>query len=74
MYERKAVIIVCEDVSYGDGSHVLILNSRYTQKNADAPILAFLDYVRHNESSKAYQSELAKSVVVAVSDVRHDKA
>ncbi len=63
----------CEDVSYDDGSHVFILNSRYTQKNADAPILEFLDYVRHNDSSKAYQSDLAKSVIAAVSDVRHDK-
>jgi len=73
VYERKSVIKGCEDVSYDDGSHVFILNSKYTQKNADAPILEFLDYVRRDDDSKAYKSELAKSVVTAVSDVRRDK-
>jgi len=33
VYERKFVIKDYEDVSYNDGSHVFILNSRYTQKN-----------------------------------------
>ncbi len=73
VYERKSVIKGCEDVSYNDGSHVFILNSKYTQENADAPILEFLDYVRRDDSSASYQSALAKSVVAAVSDVRHDK-
>ncbi len=73
VYERKSVIKGCEDVSYDDGSHVFILNSKYTQKNTDSPILEFLDYVRRDDGSAAYQSELAKSVVTAVSDVRHDK-
>jgi len=73
VYERKSVIKDCEDVSYDDGSHVFILNSRYRQKNAGAPILEFLDYVRHNDNSKAYQSELAKTIISAVDDVRHDE-
>ncbi len=73
VYERKSVIKDCEDVSYDDGSHVFILNSRYSKNNAAAPVIEFLDYVRHDDSSKEYQSELAKSVVRAVSDVRRDK-
>ncbi len=73
VYERKSVIKGCEDVSYDDGSHVFILNSRYKEKNAGVPIIEFLDFVRRNDSSAAYQSELAKSVVTLVSDVRRDK-
>jgi len=73
VYKRKSVIEGCEDVSYDDGSHVYVLNSRYSKKNAATPIIEFLDYVRRNDSSMEYQSELVKSVVSAVGDVRRDK-
>ena len=40
-YERVSSINGREDIAYDDGSHAIILNSRYQEGNAPQPILEF---------------------------------
>lgn len=60
-------------IPYEDGSHVIFLNSKYKVGNASEAILEYLDYMRSNDGTKAYRSELVKKVKDAVEDVRQDK-
>lgn len=60
-YERVSSINGREDIAYDDGSHAIILNSRYQEGNAPQPILEFLDYVRTNNDQ--IQPSDRKSVV-----------
>lgn len=61
-------------IKYEDGSHVFFLNSGFKTGNADKAILEYLDYLRTDDSTKQYDSELVQKVRDAVEDVRHDKS
>ena len=56
-----------------DGTHAILLNSRYTTGNASPAILEFLDYVRTNDDTAEYSSSLAKQAKAQVQRVRLDK-
>jgi len=60
------------DVVYEDGSHVIFLNSRYTTANAGPAITEYLDYVRTNDDSANYTTELLHRTVEKVLEVRSD--
>ena len=60
------------DVAYEDGSHVIFLNSRYTQANAGPAITEYLDYIRTNDDSGNYTTELLHKTVEKVNEVRSD--
>lgn len=72
VYEKYAGVKGA-DVVYEDGSHVFILNSECTEKNAEQPILEFLDLVHSNDVTKVYDSELMKMVCPAIQEVRGNK-
>lgn len=72
LYRKKSVIEDCPDVEYNDGSHVIFLNSEFTANNASHPIGEFLKFIKTNDSSAPYESELVKKVVSAVNEVRGD--
>ena len=57
---------------YEDGSHVLFLNSHYTKANAGPAIIEYLDYVRTNDDSVPYETELLHKTVEKVQEVRSD--
>ncbi len=59
-----------EEVSYDDGSHVYILNSKYVERNASPAILEFLDCIRENDVESAYESDLMKAVCPVIKAVR----
>ena len=61
------------DHAYEDGSHVILLNSRYTQANAGPAITEYLDYIRTNDDSRTYTSELLQKTVEKVQEVRSDE-
>lgn len=61
------------DVPYEDGSHVFFLNSRYTEANANKPILEFLDLVRTNDVEKLYETPLGQKARERMQEVRSDK-
>jgi len=67
---RKMVIEGREDVEYDDGSHVYILNSRYTVPNASQPVLEFLDCIQENNVDRGYDSDLMKLICPAIKEVR----
>lgn len=60
------------DVAYEDGSHVIFLNSHYTQTNAGPAITEYLDYIRTNDDSGNYTTELLHKTVEKVNEVRSD--
>lgn len=72
-YERVSTLRGHEDVPYDDGSHAILLNSRYREGNASQPILEFLDYIRTNSDQSGESSELARKAKQAVHQVRSDK-
>ena len=78
-YERQAYwcgsesdcddkLIVCND-----GAHAILLNSRYTQRNASPAILEFLDYIRTNDDDADYSSILTQEAKAEVCGVRQDE-
>ena len=60
------------DKEYEDGSHVIFLNSRYKTGNAGLGITEYLDYIRTNDDSRAYITELVHKTVEKVQEVRSD--
>jgi len=72
-YERVSRINGREDIVFDDGSHAIILNSRYQEGNAPQPILEFLDYVRTNNDQLQLSSELVQRTKQAVHTVRNDR-
>jgi len=61
------------DVAYDDGSHVIFLNSRYTDANACPAIIEFLDYIRTNDDSGNYTTQLLHKAIEKVQEVRCDE-
>lgn len=61
------------DCAYEDGSHVILLNSHYTQANAGPAIMEYLDYIRTNDDSRDYTTELLHKTVEKVQEVRSDE-
>jgi len=61
------------DVAYEDGTHVYFLNSRYTEANADKPILEFLDLIRTNDTERAYETSLANETRARMREIRSDR-
>ena len=61
------------DVLYEDGSHVYFLNSRYTEPNASKAILEFLDLIRTNDVSRAYETSLGQKAQKRIQEVRSDR-
>ena len=61
------------DQPYEDGSHVMFLNSRYMTGNAAPAITEYLDYIRTNDDSAGYHSELLHRTVEKVREVRSDE-
>ena len=61
-------LIVCND-----GAHAILLNSRYTQRNASPAILEFLDYIRTNDDAADYSSTLMQEAKAEVCGVRQDE-
>jgi len=59
--------------SYEDGSHVIFLNSRYTEANAGPAIKEYLDYMRTNDDTGNYTTELLRRTVEKVQLVRSDE-
>jgi len=60
------------DVVYDDGSHVIFLNSHYTEANAYPAIIEFLDYIRTNDDSGNYTTQLLHKTVERVQEVRRN--
>lgn len=58
---------------YHDGSHVLFLNSRYTEGNASPAITEYLDYIRTNDDAGPYTTELLQKTLEKVQEVRSDE-
>ncbi|MBO4991228.1 MAG: hypothetical protein J6E42_03625, partial [Firmicutes bacterium] len=63
-----AKLIVCND-----GAHAILLNSRYTQRNASPAILEFLDYIRTNDDAADYSSILTQEAKAEVCGIRRDE-
>lgn len=61
------------ETEYCDGSYVFFLNSHYTEGNASASILEFLDMIRTNDLEKAYETPLGRKAKERVQAVRSDK-
>lgn len=61
------------DCVYEDGSHVMFLNSHYVTGNAGPAITEYLDYIRTNDDSRTYTSELLHKTVKKVKEVRDDE-
>lgn len=62
------------ETAYNDGSHVFFLNSHYTEANASASILEFLDMIRTNDLEKTYETPLGQKAKARVQAVRSDRA
>jgi len=60
------------NVAYEDGSHVIFLNSHYTEANAGPAIKEYLDYIRTNDDAGNYTTELLRRTVEKVQEVRSD--
>ena len=73
VYERESHIKGLPYVPFDDGSHALILNSNYTEGNANHAILEFLTYIRDNDFTELFASPLMKEIQKAVEAVRNDK-
>jgi predicted transposase/invertase (TIGR01784 family) len=72
-YERVWKIKDLEDLPVSDGSHSIILNSRYTETNVSPAIKDFLDYIRTKDDHYPYASDLAKRTVAEVERIRVNK-
>ena len=78
-YERQAYWCGsesdCDDklIACNDGAHAILLNSRYTQRNASPAILEFLDYIRTNDDDADYSSTLTQKAKAEVYGIRHDE-
>lgn len=72
VYEKQSSLKNRPDIEFNDGSHVFILNSRFTVNNTSLPIEEFLKFLQTNDSDAPYQSELTREVVSAVDEVRND--
>lgn len=70
--ERVSFLKSTETV-YDDGTHVFFLNSHYTEGNASASILEFLDMIRTNDFEKPYETPLGQKAKARVQAVRSDK-
>ena len=62
------------ETAYNDGSHVFFLNSHYTEANASASILEFLDMIRTNDLEKTYETPLGQKAKARIQAVRSDRA
>ena len=74
VYERESWI-KGTGIPYEDGTHVMILSSRYradVEQKCDPAILEVLDYVRTNADNPGYQSELANRIVERVEAIRQN--
>ena len=56
-----------------DGTHAILLNSHYTDRNVSPAMLEFLDYVRTNDDDAEYSSSLVNQTKEQVKRVRLDK-
>lgn len=74
LYERTIFVNGWSDLPYDDGSHVVILNSRYIDANASPAILEFLDYIRTKDDAMQMFNELGRETKKAVDTVRSDKS
>mgnify|MGYP002519430025 CR=1 FL=1 len=72
-YERTCCVNGNAEIAYEDGSHAIILNSRYETGNVDKAILEFLDYIRTADDGLPVTSELAEQAKEWVRRVRRDK-
>ena len=52
---------------------LILLNSHYTQANAGPAIMEYLDYIRTNDDSRDYTTELLHKTVEKVQEVRSDE-
>lgn len=73
VYERESRLKGCPGLSFEDGSHVLVLNSQFTQSNAAPAILEFLTFLRDNNLSAPFHTALMSEVTHAVDAVRSDR-
>ena len=73
MYERESVVKGC-NIPYEDGSHVIILNSKYKNPgSACRDILEFLDYIRTNDGKIPVYGQLTMLARKVSDAVRSDK-
>jgi predicted transposase/invertase (TIGR01784 family) len=72
-YERVWKIKDAEDLTVNDGSHSIILNSRYEKANVSPAIQDFLDYIRTKDDRHPYASDLVKKAVAEVERLRVNK-
>jgi len=61
------------DLDCDDGTHVVLLNSRYTKENTSPAILELLDYIRTNDDAAEYSSKLMAQTKEQVKTVRLDR-
>lgn len=73
-YERVSHIKGLDNMPYEDGSHAILLNTRYTEKNVCDEIVEFLDYLRTNDDSRESSGELTILAKKWVNEFRHDTA
>ena len=73
MYERESRVKGC-DIPYEDGSHAIILNSKYSNPgDASKDILEFLDYIRTNDGNIPVFGQLTLLARKVSDAVRSDK-
>ena len=61
------------DKEYCDGSHVILLNTRYTDRsNVSDSIAEYLDYIRDNNDTANFSTALAQEAIDLTKKVRHD--
>jgi predicted transposase/invertase (TIGR01784 family) len=72
-YDRIWKIRDAEDLLVSDGSHSLILNSRYKKSNVSPAIQDFLDYIRTKDDCRPYASNLVKKTVAEVERLRDNE-
>ena len=71
-YERVSYYKGTDD-EYNDGSHVILLNTRYTDRsNVSDSIAEYLDYIRDNNDAAKFSTMLAQEAVDLTQKVRHD--
>lgn len=73
VYERYSFLARHPDISYDDGSHVIILNSKFRKKraeNTDPRILEFLKIVNNNFSE--LKTNLSHDIRERIADVKND--
>ena len=71
-YERVSYYKGTDD-EYNDGSHVILLNTRYTDRsNVSDSIAEYLDYIRDNNDTAKFSTTLAQEAVDLTQKVRHD--